>query len=529
MTKFKNPSGLILFSIFIGWLANMLFYDKRPGISLIIFVAIFAIGFWMIAQLENRPIQKRNLWLMLPLLFCSTMVMIRANGVLTFLNLLVTGMCFVLLAIFMTTGRSFDLGLLGIGALPFRAAGSMAIRPWPIVRENARIDFEAIEFSPRETLYPVLRGTVLAVPVLLIFLGLLISADAVFAQTVASLFDIQLSFGFLKILERGLFIGAGAWCAIGYSAYALRSSNDIPTPLPERILGSIRNRLPLGTIESLTILALVDLLFGTFVIIQFAYLFGGNQFVSLDGISYAEYARRGFFELVTVAILTLLLIQLMNWFTVKKHQRDVFLFNTFASLIIGFVIVMLVSAFQRLSLYEWTYGFTQLRIFVHTSIVWMGIALIWYVITLWQRPDRFAVGALICLFGFVVTLNLINPDAMIVRKNLQRYQTIGHLDLEYLTRLSADAVPELIELTAIIDNDSAIHSGKDCSGHNWADRSSSSSRSVVANRGCIEASHPDLLIDNLNYRKIEYQTDPSWSAWQAFHLGHSRAQTQLNR
>ena len=73
----------------------------------------------------------------------------------------------------------------------------------------------------------------------------------------------------------------------------------------------------------------------------------------------------------------------------------------------------------------------------------------------WKRPDRFAIGAVICLFSFVATLNLLNPDAMIVRKNLQRYKTIGHLDLEYLTTLSADAVPSLIKLAAEIENQRA--------------------------------------------------------------------------
>ncbi|MFT5196547.1 MAG: hypothetical protein ACI85U_003583 [Candidatus Promineifilaceae bacterium] len=537
MIKLKNPSGLILFSIFIGWLANMLFYDKRPGISLIIFVAIFSTGFWMLSQLENRPLKKGNLWLLGPLFFCAVMVMIRANEVLIALNILTTIFCFVLLAIFMTTGKAHSLGLLGFGTLPFRAAGNMLLKPWPIVRDNLSVNTESIQLSARDTIYPVLRGVIFAIPVLLVFLGLLVSADAVFAQTILRLFDIDINFGILRFFWTVFVILAFGWAAAGYSAYALRTPASVAKPIPERILEKIRGRLPLGTIESLTILALIDLLFGTFVIIQFAYLFGGNQFIDLGDTSYAEYARRGFFELVAVAVLTLLLIQVMNWFTVKKHARDKLLFNLFSSLIIGFVIVMLISAFQRLALYEWTYGFTQLRIFVHTFVVWMGVALVWYVITLWRRPDRFAIGALLCLFGFVVTLNLLNPDAMIVRKNLQRYQTIGHLDLEYLTKLSADAVPDLILLAAEIETDftldngidNGIDNGNECSGHDWARVSSGSENSVdySTRSTCIETSHPDLLTDNLISRANEYKHDPSWAAWQSFHIAHSRAALQL--
>ncbi len=134
MQKLKNPGGLILFSIFIGWLANLLFVGKRPGISVIIFVTIFSVGFWMISQLESRPLKKENLWLLAPLLFSSVMVMVRANGTLTFLNIFITLFCFALLSIFIATGRSASLGLIGFTTLPFRAAGSMLVRPWPVVR-----------------------------------------------------------------------------------------------------------------------------------------------------------------------------------------------------------------------------------------------------------------------------------------------------------------------------------------------------------------------------------------------------------
>ena len=529
MTQLKNPGGLILFSLFIGWLADMLFYGKRLGISVILFIAIFGTGFWVLGQLEGQKLKKGNLWLAAPLLFCATMVMVRANSALTLLNMLICGFCLVLLGIFMTTGKSYSLGLLGFTTLPFRALGNMAIRPWPLVNEN--LDFEAIQVTSRDTVYPVLRGAVLAVPVLAVFMGLLVSADAVFAQTMLRVFDIQISAEIFNFLWRGCIIFGISWVAIGYMAYALRSSVNVPRPFPERVLGKIRGTLPLGTIESFTILLLVNLLFGAFVSIQFAYLFGGRNFVSLDGISYSAYARRGFFELVVVACLTLLLIQLMNWFTVKKFNRDRFYFNLFSSLIIGFVLVMLVSAFQRLSLYEWTFGFTQLRIFSHTFIVWMGIALIWYVITLWLRPDRFAIGALLCLFGFVISLNLLNPDALIVRRNVQRYRTVGHLDLEYLIELSADAVPDLIKLTGEIENDLIIHSGNECTSRFWGDLETSL-QSREEERGsssnsCIESSHPGLLKENLQARYDQYQNDPSWSRWQSFHLTHTRVRVGL--
>ncbi len=517
MNQLKNPSGLIIFSLFIGWLADFLFHGKSLGISLIIFVIIFLGGLWVLSNLEDQKLQKRNLWLVLPLLFCATMVMVRANETLTMLNVLIFGFTLTLLAMFSTTGKAGKLGVIGFATLPFRALGGMAIRPIGIVDEH--VDFEVVRLAGRDKFYPVLRGTFLAAPILLVLVGLLASADAIFAQSVLRMLDIRISAAIFEFLWSGVIIFGISWIALGYLAYSLRSSVSVPRPLPERVLGKVRGRLPLGTIESRTILILVNLLFGLFVSIQFAYLFGGQSFLSLDGISYAEYARRGFFELVLVACITLFLVQCMNWFAVKKYRTDRIIFNTLASLAIGFVIVMLISAFQRLALYEWTFGFTQLRVAVHVFMVWMGVTLAWYVIALWVRPDRFAIGALVCLFGFVLSLNLLNPDAFIVRKNLERYQAVGHLDLDYLTELSADAVPHLIELAAEIENDLAISSGNECNSGSWGSMVSSG-RMVDK---CIEANDPDLLNDHLDRLNLIYYQQSAQTGWQSFHLGHHRA------
>ena len=76
---------------------------------------------------------------------------------------------------------------------------------------------------------------------------------------------------------------------------------------------------------------------------------------------------------------------------------------------------------------------------------------------LWRRPDRFALGALLIVMGFVVSLNLINPDAFIVRQNMARYWHGGDLDVVYLEPLSAGAVPALIE--ALAEGDKAGKEG----------------------------------------------------------------------
>ena len=115
--------------------------------------------------------------------------------------------------------------------------------------------------------------------------------------------------------------------------------------------------------------------------------------------------------------------------------------------------MILVTAFWRMRLYEQAYGYTELRLIVLVFELWLGLLLVWFLITLWRAPERFAVGFLIAAIGFVGTLNLINPDALIVRHNLQRYHESGDLDMAYLTTLSADAVPLLIAAYDEVEGD----------------------------------------------------------------------------
>ena len=74
----------------------------------------------------------------------------------------------------------------------------------------------------------------------------------------------------------------------------------------------------LGWIESIIILLGIDLLFAFFVGIQFKYFFGGQTNIHIDGFTFAEYARKGFSELVIVAVISLLIMQILN--SIGKRQ-----------------------------------------------------------------------------------------------------------------------------------------------------------------------------------------------------------------
>jgi hypothetical protein len=246
----------------------------------------------------------------------------------------------------------------------------------------------------------------------------------------------------------------------------------------------------LGFVEAAVVLNAVNLLFFLFVLIQLPYLFGGQLNIGAAGFTYAEYARRGFGELAATSVLVLGLLLALNRAARREGLREARAFNLASTILVALTCVLLASAFKRLLLYEIAYGFTEMRVYPHVFMVWLGLLLGWFVLTLWLRPDRFALGVLIAGLGFVATLDLLNPDAFIVRRNFDRYQRGqgSTLDARYLARLSDDAVPALAQIV---------------------DRLPPAERQIVDGRLAA--------LGRQRYQNAE------WRRWQAFHLARWEA------
>jgi hypothetical protein len=198
----------------------------------------------------------------------------------------------------------------------------------------------------------------------------------------------------------------------------------------------------------------VVVLFGVFVVIQFQYFFGGHANINLEGYTYSEYARRGFGELVAVAFFSLLLLLGLGAITRREGDMHRRVFSGFGAGLVLLVIVMLFSAFQRLVLYEIAYGFSRLRTYTHIFMIWLGLLLVAVVVLeIVRRESRIGFAMVLASMGFVVSLGLVNVDALIVRQNIQRelsgvdpsaaQEGIG-LDANYFLELSDDAIPALV-------------------------------------------------------------------------------------
>ena len=528
---------IIAVGLLIGLVGSLFFFEQPLGINVPVFVVLVLGGLLLLATGGTIPLPVRNLWPLVLLLFFAIMVAVRDTVSLTFSNLLAIFTLGGLVIYYLPGQRFIDTesvwrhmaGLLETGIAVMIVPITTLLRAAQFFRQDRDPDAPGAARSRAVT-----RGLLLALPVLLVFAILLGAADAVFASYLERLWAIFQVEDLEELIGRLFVAGMLAWAAWGAFAYGLARSDLGLTPSQPDPTGDDPfatqdddsspstpvSGLRLGIIEAGIVLGSVNLLFAAFVAIQFAYFFGGQQNVAVDGLTYAEYARRGFFELVTVSVLTLGLGLLLDAVTRRQRGTQETVFRALAVIVVLLTGVMLVSAWRRMSLYETVYGFTHLRIYTHVFMIWLGVLFGVYLLSLFRvRAHIFSVGLILVFAGYLITLNLINPDALITRRNLQRYAEGYELDLRYLNEMSADAAPELIAFydTLVKKEDEQT---RECVGlilrdeHRRLDRLRANALPILGSHLGRDAAWRalDPLAENLPAYNWSYFYDNCWSA-----------------
>ena len=294
--------------------------------------------------------------------------------------------------------------------------------------------------APRRIVWVVARtaigGLLLALVPLVVFGALFISADEVFATILGDLASIDLE-GFGSHL---VVIAVLSWLACGYLVGASAGTR----------LEGIRSLKPgrptLGIAEVATAVGLVDLLFLGFVIVQFRYLFGGHSWVEVTaGLTYAAYARAGFFQLVVAVALAVGWLLTAHTLLGEHSLRARAIFGGLAGVHLLLLMVVVASAMQRMRAYQTAYGLTEMRVVATAVLVWLTVIVIWFGVTVFSgRRDRFAFGGLVTAFLLVGALQIINPAGLVARHNLDRIAQSFEVDMEHLSSLGSDAAPILI-------------------------------------------------------------------------------------
>lgn len=283
---------------------------------------------------------------------------------------------------------------------------------------------------------PLLRGLALAVIPVAVFAVILASADAVFANFFEWGFDGESAFIHVVLSLFALLAIVGVVCISAREATAAGPASH-----------------PIGAVEALVVLCSVAALFAVFAIAQLVVaLDGANKILREAGLTRAEYAREGFFQLLIVAALTLLLLASIRGL-VRPTTGRVALAHRLASAVVSLltVVIVLVSVL-RLALYIDAFGNTTLRWYSTSFAILLGVIFVVFAAAQFSSTISARLGwvTLAAVFGALMIANAANPEARVAAHNLS--QTDIELDANYLIRLSADAWPTILADEALVMN-----------------------------------------------------------------------------
>ena len=432
-----------ILALVAGIIFDYLFFEKAIGVSYPLFVAVFYCVFW-VASHKRVSFQIDFGWfLFIPILLLSAAFAIHSNPVLLARNSVLIPPLLLLQTTLLVYGYEWSSVRCVLRFMDrlirqvFGTAPEVFLEPISLAKAVDRMAPEK-----RKTLKNIFIGLIISAPVLVVVIALLAEADTVFQNLIANALKALEFIGSIPLAKHVGVIGIITVLLFGYLAVVLKAEVEgVSVPVERGTGGSD------ATIV-VTVLVMVNAVYILFCAIQFTYLFGGEEVIrSIPDYTYAEYARRGFSELIVVTVINLSILLIGLRFT-KNGEKLGRVVHVLRGLLVFCTVIILYSAHLRLKLYEEAYGYTYARIFAHTFIGFLFTLFMLTLYKLWRRElpllKAFAVAALLAY----TTLNYVNIDAIIAQRNIDRYFRTGKIDLDYLQELSYDAIPELTRLSA---------------------------------------------------------------------------------
>ena len=405
----------------VGVVAAVMLPVARPGLGLLVTAVamVVAVGWvvwrrpmaggrdWWLARWERLG------WAVLALLLVAVTV-VRAADWLCVLSLLAAGVAATLAV---TGGRRLAELAFALVAVP--VAGLRGI-PWL---------GRAMRRAPREEQRDarLMAAVLVGVAMVVVFGALFATADAGFARLLADAtprVDVgSVLWSVFVFCAAGLGVLGAGYLLVSRARWVARSGQ-----------GRLRRAewaVPVG---------LLVVLFALFVGVQVVAMFGGGAYVSrTPGLTYAQYARGGFWQLLVVTVLTLLVVWGAVHFADREADRG-WLRGLLGALTV-LTVVIVASALSRMWSYQQAYGFTVLRLLVEACEVWLGVIYLLIIVAgARMRAGWIAPAGVALAMVALLVLAALNPEAYIAEHNIERWQATGRLDTRYLEGLSSDAV-----------------------------------------------------------------------------------------
>lgn len=423
----------------------VLFYNNSFGISVSLFIIPLLVYLYKLLKDNNKIKNKKGLLLVIPIILLSFTYFIFNNSFFKSMNFLVIiGLIDLMYIITIKNTFKFDVIINDIFAnvfKPFAYIGKFFSSLFP--KKEKRLFKKSMSNQTRR----VIKSILVSLPIIIIILLLLSSADMIFGKIFSeffSIFKININFDvFYELYERSLLFifilillgTSGLYIKEYGSEIQIKESND-------------EKKKDLLTLKIIFIS--LNVIYVLFDFIQIKSLMLHS--ISMSGITYAEYARQGFFQLMFVSIINLSLILFSKKFENKSNLKE---FNTIkiSSLIMIFLtIIIIISSYLRMNLYEQAYGYTVLRLLVYISLITEFILMIPTIIYIFNNKYPIVKSYIIILISVYVITNYMNIDYIIANKNISRYYNNYKIDLDYLMNYNSDNIPSLVDLYSNMNN-----------------------------------------------------------------------------
>ena len=402
---------------------SILFYGHNFGLSVILFLGPLSLYLYYLYK-ENIQ-NKKGLILLVPINLLALTYLIYDNAFFDIFNVLVISALIILMHI-ICLKPTFEIRAM------FDNAIKLITKPFRYFKEVLVQVFASFKFKINisKKIQNILKGFLLTIPFVLIIIFLLASADMVFEDVLDKLFlhfhfKIRLGDSFFRILSATIFF----FYLGGTTIYLL---NDYQA-LKDK---DHQNKTNLYFFKILFITLNIIYLVFDFIQIKSLLL----HMVS-ENINYAQYARQGFFQLLFVSIIN---ISLILWAKRSKEAKEDKFVTSLTFLMVIFTFVIILSSYFRMNLYEMAFGYTLLRLLVYVTLITETILLIPTILYIFNFKINLIKTYLVIIISVYTLINFANVDAIIARRNIQKYYKDNDIDLAYLENGYSNNIKVLI-------------------------------------------------------------------------------------
>lgn len=413
-----------IFGIFGGFAFGYL-------LSIVLMATLFGIYFAKRGKVRVLPIVCGLLSLVGGAVFiCTTNGSVRFFGVIT--SLLLSLVCFDGLINGTAQGNRQTLGV-------FYSAAS--------VIDNIDITVKSL-FSNgnggKKAIGKALIGLACAIPVLIIVVPLLMSSDYAFRGMMSDIFRNTLS----TILKSAF--------GVAISLFVISYGFSLKTGRVAKVKQG--NFTGIENVYIISFLSAIGMCYLLYLFSQLAYFFSAFKgFLPSTEITYAQYARKGFFEMCVIAVINLVIVFLALLISKKQNGKVCHGIKAIATFIAVFTLIIIATAISKMVLYIDAYGMTVPRLTTSAFMLFLGVVFISVILRIYITKINIIKTALIAAGCIVLVLGTANVNAICAKYNYESYKTkkLDTIDIGALYDLGDEGIPYIVKLACSKEEDIA--------------------------------------------------------------------------